>query len=182
MMLTTVHIVAKRDVLAHWWPNVKRFKDITTLEGGDLAGVDAVGSGFPSGGWRLRGGLPPREGRAMTYDLTLRGLPPFAPLSRAAADLAGPMVLPPRRPNATVAGSLRGTDFYVLNGHNLCRRETCSGKIAGRNQHPIAPEFKHRECQVGLSNFWVGVTNNVSYLHVHLQTLNPNSREYRVGV
>lgn len=44
--------------------------------------------------------------------MTLRGLPPFAPLARAAAALASvvalPPILPPRRPSATAWGFLRG--------------------------------------------------------------------------
>lgn len=45
--------------------------------------------------------------------MTFRGLPPFLPFLRAAAALASvvalPPTFPPRRPNATACGFLRGT-------------------------------------------------------------------------
>lgn len=42
------------------------------------------------------------------------GRPPFAPLRLAARALAADFTLPPRRPRATAAGSLRGTDVQGL--------------------------------------------------------------------
>lgn len=41
------------------------------------------------------------------------GLPPFAPLARAAAVLASDVTLPPFRPSATAAGFLRGMALRV---------------------------------------------------------------------
>lgn len=48
-----------------------------------------------------------RVADSMTY-VGLRGLPPLAPLARAASDLASERTFPPLRPKATAAGFLRG--------------------------------------------------------------------------
>jgi hypothetical protein len=56
--------------------------------------------------------LPGREAQEVGY-AAFFGLPPFAPLARAAAVFAADVALPPFRPSETAAGFLRGMAFRV---------------------------------------------------------------------
>ena len=71
----------------------------------------------------------------MNYVGDFFGLPPLAPLARAAAALASDLTLPPLRPSETAAGFLRGMRFIpafdVLGGERRHALEGQGGEFGG---------------------------------------------------
>lgn len=63
------------------------------------------------------------------------GLPPFAPLARAAAALASLVTEPPRRPKATAAGFLAA--FGTVAPRNELKRGPAVGERISLGLHPL---------------------------------------------
>jgi hypothetical protein len=94
------------------------------------------------------------------------GRPPFAPLARAAADLASDVALPPFRPSETAAGFLRGmalrvaVDVALRQGLHASHRQ--GGNLAGQGLE---------RGDVASSQRGVAACHQVAFRGVHVQDI-----------